>query len=313
MSQSLQDLKIGKSYSKAELRSLLDEPTLVSKTAGIFYCRTSSAILLFVTLEKAPDKPNYNDYFENQGRFFHWDSQNKQHINTPAIQNIATGRTQPYLFVRKTEKSGRVVRPFIYFGALSYDTYDKSSSNPVHIRFRVNSPLQLDSSVEVADLYRWRPQRIGNTPSHSIPDVEPSEAEKRNYTAPTVTERLGLVTSRVGQGYYRDRVIEQWGGQCPLTGISKLELLIASHIVPWKDATDAERLDPHNGILLSPNADALFDRHLISFDDEGRLVLSTTISSDDLSRFGIDATKRIPVSDGMRSYLERHREQTESH
>ena len=296
MSDLLPQLATGKSYSKAELRSFLHEPTLVSKTAGIFYCKNSTAILLFVTLEKTPDKHNYNDYFENQGHLFHWDSQNTQHIETPAIQNIVTGRTEPYLFVRKREKVRSSVQPYVYFGSLSYDTHDKSSRNPVHIRFKVNNPHPRESSEEIADLYRWRPQRVGQIPRHGIPAVEPTAKDKRNHSVPTITERSGLVTSRVGQGYYRECVIDQWGGQCPLTGISRLEILIASHIVPWKDATDEERLDPNNGILLSPNVDALFDRHLISFGDDGQMLLSKDISQEDLQRLGIDSSVRIPVS-----------------
>lgn len=302
-------LVIGQKYSKAELQSLLDEQSLVSLTGGLFYCRQSASVLLFVTLEKAPNKPNYNDYFEGSGQFFHWDSQTKQHINTPAIQNIITARTVPFLFVRRREKIGSKVSRFIFFGQLAYDTHDALSSKPVHIRFRVNHPIREVIGGEIEDLYRWRPLRTGNVPQHRIPSVTPTDAEKRSYTVPTSTERAGLVTSRVGQGYYRSRVIEGWGGQCPLTGISMLEILIASHIVPWKDATDDERLDPHNGILLSPNADALFDRHLISFADDGTMLLSQAITREDLNTLGIDVDKRLPVSSQMRPYLQRHREQ----
>ena len=94
---------------------------------------------------------------------------------------------------------------------------------------------------------------------------------------PNVTERSGLVTSRVGQGAYRKRIIHRWEYQCAVTGFSKLEVLIASHILPWKIATDEERLDVDNGLLLSPTYDALFDRHLISFEKNGSIVLSDCI------------------------------------
>ena len=64
----------------------------------------------------------------------------------------------------------------------------------------------------------------------------------------------------------------------PLTGSDVLKILISSHIVPWSECTDDERLDVDNGILLSPNVDALFDKHLISFSDEGELITSNAIS-----------------------------------
>src|SRR5690606_28985723 len=97
------------------------------------------------------------------------------------------------------------------------------------------------------------------------------------FRLPNVTERQGLVTSRVGQGAYRKRILHRWDYQCAVTGFEKLEVLIASHIVPWAEASHEERLDVNNGILLSPTYDALFDRHLISFDDRGRILLSDGI------------------------------------
>ena len=96
--------------------------------------------------------------------------------------------------------------------------------------------------------------------------VSESESAYENIIMPNQTERSGLVTSRVGQGAYRKRIIHRWEYKCAVTKFDKLEVLIASHIVPWSKATDQERLDVHNGILLSPTYDALFDKHLITFD-----------------------------------------------
>ena len=92
-----------------------------------------------------------------------------------------------------------------------------------------------------------------------------------------------------------------------MTGLTIRRLLIASHIVPWSDSTDNERVDPDNGILLSPNVDALFHRHLLSFTDEGEIVCAQSISEDDLRMMGIDPSATITVSEGMRPYLSRHR------
>ena len=63
--------------------------------------------------------------------------------------------------------------------------------------------------------------------------------------------------------------MDYWGGRCPITGITEPALLRASHIVPWADCDDAQRLDVHNGLLLSALWDAAFDTGLVSFADDG--------------------------------------------
>lgn len=85
-----------------------------------------------------------------------------------------------------------------------------------------------------------------------------------------VTERERLTKARIGQGRFRSDVTEIWGiGEvCPLTGIDVPELLIASHIKPWRDSDNSEKLDPTNGILLAAHVDKLFDRYLLSFKSD---------------------------------------------
>lgn len=90
-------------------------------------------------------------------------------------------------------------------------------------------------------------------------------------TAPNATQRQALIQARIGQGRFRADVTQLWGkGEiCALTGISLPELLIASHIKPWRESNDEERLDPANGLLLAVHADKLFDRYLLSFAVQG--------------------------------------------
>jgi hypothetical protein len=85
---------------------------------------------------------------------------------------------------------------------------------------------------------------------------------------PNATQREALIQARIGQGRFRADVTRLWGkGEtCSLTDIALPEMLIASHIKPWRDSTDTERLDPANGLLLAVHADKLFDRYLLSFD-----------------------------------------------
>lgn len=124
------------------------------------------------------------------------------------------------------------------------------------------------------------------------------------------TTRLALVLARRGQGLFKDRVskIEQ---ACRITGVDRVEHLRASHCKPWRDSSNEERLDGENGLLLTPNADHLFDRGFIGFDDNGDVLISPVVHSGSLARLGIDPRNPPNVgrfSDGQRRYLEFHRE-----
>jgi 5-methylcytosine-specific restriction protein A len=84
--------------------------------------------------------------------------------------------------------------------------------------------------------------------------------------------------------------------------------LIASHIVPWADASHEERLDVHNGILLSPTYDALFDKHLISFENNGKIILSDRIDEEAYKKIGVTGFEKIKgMSKYNEFYLEKHR------
>lgn len=129
-----------------------------------------------------------------------------------------------------------------------------------------------------------------------------------DYIIPNITERSGLVTSRVGQGAYRKRIIHRWEYQCAVTGFNKPEILIASHIFPWKQADDKERLDVNNGILLSPVYDALFDRHIITFEDTGKIILSDRIEKEAYLKIGVKGNESVKkLNSENYFYLKKHR------
>jgi predicted restriction endonuclease len=134
--------------------------------------------------------------------------------------------------------------------------------------------------------------------------VETLPAESRG------TEVERLVRQRVGQERYRGALLTYWGGACAVTGVTTIEALRASHAKPWAEcADDAERLDVFNGFLLVANLDALFDRFLISFSDEGRLLVGSRLSRSDLQGLGVrpDMTLRW-LADEHHHYLQWHRE-----
>lgn len=126
----------------------------------------------------------------------------------------------------------------------------------------------------------------------------------------TGTERKALVAARRGQGLFRQRVLQYWTGRCAVTGCALSPLLVASHIKPWRDSSDSERLDGFNGLLLTPNLDRLFDRYLISFDADGTLLVSPRLDAAERQRLGVIAPLRIERLHWRHlPYLEAHRAQ----
>jgi hypothetical protein len=142
--------------------------------------------------------------------------------------------------------------------------------------------------------------------SASLPDAPLREFREKTKDLPKATEAERLVVQRVGQDIFRSGLIEYWQGRCPLTGIADTALLRASHIVPWKDCTtDAERLDVHNGLLLSALWDAAFDRGLVTFDDEGQPQFSPSLS--EVARAELRWQAPIPLTGKHRKQLTWHR------
>jgi hypothetical protein len=124
------------------------------------------------------------------------------------------------------------------------------------------------------------------------------------------TERQAIVLARRGQGKFKLNVmrIER---ACRITGVNKEEHLRASHCKPWRDATNEERLDGENGLLLTPNADHLFDRGFIGFEANGDVLISPVAHVESLKRMGLEPTRKLNVgvfSEGQRHYLQFHRE-----
>lgn len=122
------------------------------------------------------------------------------------------------------------------------------------------------------------------------------------------TQRVQLAKARIGQGFFRKQVI-LLDGACRVTGVTDTRLLIASHIKPWQQANNAERLSGHNGLLLSPHVDALFDEHLITFQDDGKMRVHQSLSADVLARWSIDPEKTVEkFRPEQASFLAHHRE-----
>lgn len=130
------------------------------------------------------------------------------------------------------------------------------------------------------------------------------------YSTMQETERNAIVKSRIGQGLFRKELIKKYNGCCIITGINEKRLLIASHIKPWAVCSNEERLSSENGLLLSPTFDKLFDCGLISFTETGRILISSQLSSEVVSKLHISETDTFDIkpSSDLRRHLEYHRD-----
>lgn len=89
-------------------------------------------------------------------------------------------------------------------------------------------------------------------------------------------DKATATRTRIGQGYFRKMVLTNYGSKCCVTGLNVAQTLRASHIVAWAE-DKRHRMDPENGLCLSATYDAAFDKHLISFDKDYRMIVSKEI------------------------------------
>ena len=144
---------------------------------------------------------------------------------------------------------------------------------------------------------------------HIAVPIERLIVEIVSRTVPDETTRDALVKARIGQGRWRRDLMRHWAGKCAVTGLEVEPLLRASHIKPWRDCNNTERLDVLNGLVLSPAYDAAFDAGLISFDDCGTIVVSPRLPTHQLLAAGIEEKAKLTaILDGHRPYLAHHRE-----
>jgi len=122
------------------------------------------------------------------------------------------------------------------------------------------------------------------------------------------TEKEQIILARRGQGLFRTGVY-QVEPRCRLTGVDEKIHLIASHIKPWKHSNDEERLSPNNGLLLSPHADHLFDGGYLSFEDNGKILVSRHLDTTILRKWYINSNANVGTfNTEQRRFLEYHRD-----
>jgi len=194
-------------------------------------------------------------------------------------------------YIRLIENEGYALKTFPMILGEEYDQKTGTTRAKIKDYIAVVSDMSLE--VINGDYYA-----VGNHDvkvSKKAPSNLAQEVTDIFDTIVEKTEREGMVLARIGQGKFRQNVIDAWGNgeSCALTLTNIREMLIASHIVPWsKCSSNEQRLDGANGILLCAHIDKLFDAHLLTFvkqDSKFVLKLSSNIDSSLLKGLGIES------------------------
>jgi hypothetical protein len=145
--------------------------------------------------------------------------------------------------------------------------------------------------------------------ARSLPNEPLAEFERLLKEEPSTTEVERLRKERIGQNVFRSALMDYWEKSCAVTVVQNPTLLRASHIIPWATCeSDKERLNVHNGLLLVATLDAAFDAGLITFEDDGRILISGKLSERDQISSGIGQHMRLTrMNDEVRKRLAWHR------
>lgn len=268
-------LKIGEAYDRPYLAHLWGYKGFQAISRGVVTPSGTNYIILFVTKDKQEALTQYNDFLD--GGLLHWEGE-KKHSSDSRVMNAEAANDEIHLFYRDIHHS-----PFIYYGKVALKEHKLRKAEPSQFTFNIHQ-------------------------EHSTPDViDDLESHQNEYQTLDETEKDAIVKSRIGQGWFRDRVVKLWGS-CAVTGISNLALLHASHIKPWRDSSNKERLDPMNGLLLQPTLDHLFDAGLITFSANGAVIFSPKLSQDDIQKLELkDDIKLRKIPTSLMDHMTYHR------
>lgn len=264
---------MGSLYERPYLAKLWGYKAHQAISKGVITPKGKNLIILFVTRLKQSMLTQYEDYIDGNRLF--WEGE-KAHVNDQRIVNSKKNQDTIHLFYRPIHHT-----PFTYYGKISLEYYLIRTDKPSEFTFIIKSEPLTDAFEEI---------------------------EQHEDEFVKETERLSIQKSRIGQGHYRDGLVKLWKG-CSVTGVTNLALVRASHAKPWRDCNNTERLDPYNGFLLIPNLDVSFDAGLISFKDEGGIILSAKLPKEERHKLGLSADLSLrTVHEKNKAYLSYHRE-----
>lgn len=166
----------------------------------------------------------------------------------------------------------------------------------LRLRQQTNYLLLLEHAVELKKLWNLNDSKTDLDYFEGLIDDEVTETEKEQ-----------IIKSRIGQSSFKKALL-RIEKKCSFCHVSDERLLIASHIKPWSESNDTERLDVNNGLLLCPNHDALFDKLLISFDVTGKVMIDESLDITTKTFLNINETMEIRMNKDQKCYMDWHRE-----
>jgi putative restriction endonuclease len=270
-------LEFGQSYERKFLANLWGYKGHQALDRGVVTPVGTNYVILFVTKIKERTSTQYNDYID--GEMLFWEGENG-HIADQRLVDAKKKGDEIHLFYRDIHHT-----PFVYFGKLSLFKFELKTDLPSKFDFKIDELVENELNV--------------------IKEVQEHAPE---YKTLAKTEQQAIVKSRLGQGIFRYNLIKLWGS-CAVTNLQNITLLRASHLKPWKDSSNDERLSPYNGLLLTPNYDLLLDKGLIAFKSNGQIVVSNRLDKFGQKVFHIDKEVKLRRSIAEnKEFLEYHRD-----
>jgi putative restriction endonuclease len=273
-------LIVGKKYIRPELAKLWGYNGHQGFSKGVFTPSGLNTIILFVTHIKQGSQTQYNDFIS--GDYLYWEGE-RQHGTDIRIAEAHQNGEEIHVFYRDIHHT-----PFLYYGEVKIIKSELKTTEPSSFVFWLNHDLGPED------------------------DIRCNEKELETLKE---TDRIQVTKARLGQGAFRDKLLNYWNG-CAITAITESQLLRASHIKPWRASNNSERLDSFNGFLLLPQYDHLFDRGFITFNETGKIILSPVIENIklDIRLVGIDGKAKLrKIESEHIEFLKYHKEEVFVH
>lgn len=285
MSRFSDPLEIGRGYDRKVLASLWGLAGFQAIGRGVFTPKGVGQIFLFVTRERLGWMTPYKNFLDDDLLF--WDGE-KGHGSDERISRASHDDEEIHLFYRDHR-----LTPFTYYGKVVMVRCSRFTDRPSEFVFNV---------VSIAAKF---------TPSESMQLAEdPADYAVISEAGMNSIDRAVTTKSRgIAQRMFRGNLLRLWQGCCAVTSVQEPRVLRSSHIKPWVNASVQEKVDHFNGLLLVPNLDALFNEGLISFRDDGKIIVSPDWRPDDQRRMHIAPDLRLrTIHPESSPYLEFHRD-----
>jgi len=277
----ISSLQIGEQYTSSQIAAFLGVEYSSILRKGVITKSGENLLILLINLKKNIDATQYIDHVDLVNSILFWEGQKQ---NQYAEKYIRSGAYEVFVFVHDITKT-----PYTYYGrAVPIRQFMMPKGTPCKTVFSLYEYSNEKPTIN---------ERTSLLMDNGIP-----------YSVPQHTDKERTIIARTAQGQYREKALELWGNECAVSEVSNPRILIASHIKPWRESSNEERVDPYNSLILSPNYDKLFDLGYISFKpSNGQIMLSDHLSSSDWDKLHIDdsqSLRQVPNKTDM--YLHYH-------